>query len=135
MAETALAERFPEGVSGKRVHAVGAGGHGISAGVALAYARGALVTCCDVSGGAMSHLLANAGIPLTLGHDPSHVAEADLVVVSPAVTYLHPDLPELVAAVANAGGLGSFGAWYVLTKWEPTISAAFSLLFPIIMYG
>ncbi|HLJ80195.1 MAG TPA: UDP-N-acetylmuramate--L-alanine ligase [Ktedonobacterales bacterium] len=98
MAETALAERFPEGVSGKRVHAVGAGGHGISAGVALAYARGALVTCCDVSGGAMSHLLANAGIPLTLGHDPSHVAEADLVVVSPAVTYLHPDLPELVAA-------------------------------------
>ena len=98
MAETALAERFPEGVSGKRIHAVGAGGHGISAGVALAHARGAIVTCCDVSGGAMSHLLANAGIPLTLGHDPSHVADADLVVVSPAVTYLHPDLPELVAA-------------------------------------
>lgn len=98
MAETALAERFPAGVSGKRIHAVGAGGHGISAGVALAQARGALVTCCDVSGGAMSHLLVNAGIPLTLGHDPAHVAETDLVVVSPAVTYLHPNLPELVAA-------------------------------------
>jgi UDP-N-acetylmuramate--alanine ligase len=98
MAETALAVRFPQGVRGKRIHAVGAGGHGISAGVALAHARGALVTCCDVSGGAMSHLLANAGIPLTLGHDPSHIAEADLVVVSPAVTYLHPDLAELVAA-------------------------------------
>ncbi|HLZ22597.1 MAG TPA: UDP-N-acetylmuramate--L-alanine ligase [Ktedonobacterales bacterium] len=101
MAEAALAERFPDGVSGKRIHAVGAGGHGISAGVALAHARGALITCCDVSGGAMSRLLTNAGIPLTLGHDPSHVAEAELVVVSPAVTYLHPDLPELVAARAQ----------------------------------
>ena len=98
MAEMSLAERFPEGVSGKRIHAVGAGGHGISAGVALAHHRGALVTCCDVSGGAMARLLTNAGIPLTIGHDSAHVADADLVVVSPAVTYLHPDLPELVAA-------------------------------------
>lgn len=98
MAEMTLAERFPAGVSGKRIHAVGAGGHGISAGVALAHHRGALVTCCDVSGGAMSHLLTGAGIPLTIGHDPSHIAGADLVVVSPAVTYLHPDLPELIAA-------------------------------------
>lgn len=98
MAEMSLAERFPAGVSGKRIHAVGAGGHGISAGVALAHHRAALVTCCDVSGGAMSHLLTNAGIPLTIGHDPAHITGADLVVVSPAVTYLHPDLPELVAA-------------------------------------
>ena len=48
LADLAELERaFPDGVAGKRIHAVGAGGHGISAGLLLAHAAGALVTGCD----------------------------------------------------------------------------------------
>jgi UDP-N-acetylmuramate--alanine ligase len=98
MAEQSLAELFPDGLRGKRIHAVGAGGSGISAVMWLARERGAEVSGCDAAATSMSRLLNEKGIPVTLGHDPAHVADADLVVVSPAVTYRHPDLPETEAA-------------------------------------
>lgn len=98
MAEMSLAERFPEGVGSVRIHAVGAGGHGISAVLQLAKERGARVTGCDAAESGMSRMLAVKGIAVTIGHAAEHAAEADLVVVSPAVFFLHPDLPELVAA-------------------------------------
>ena len=94
----ALAELFAGGVEGKRIHAVGGGGSGISAALWLARERGALVSGCDVAETSMSRLLNSQGIALALGHDPAHVADADLVVVTPAVTYRHPHLPELEAA-------------------------------------
>ena len=43
----------------------------------------------------MSALLSSQGIAVTVGHDASHVADADLVLVSPAVLFRQPDLPEL----------------------------------------
>lgn len=93
-----LAELFPDGVKGKRIHAVGGGGSGISAALWLAHERGALVSGCDVAETSMSRLLNSQGIAISLGHDPAHVVDADLVVVTPAVTYRHPHLPELEAA-------------------------------------
>ncbi|MGZ6388848.1 MAG: UDP-N-acetylmuramate--L-alanine ligase [Ktedonobacterales bacterium] len=93
-----LMELFPDGVNGKRIHAVGGGGSGISAALWLAHERGALVSGCDVAETSMSRLLNSQGITISLGHDPAHVADADLVVVTPAVTYRHPHLPELEAA-------------------------------------
>lgn len=98
MAEMSLAERFPEGVRGVHIHAVGAGGHGISAVLQLARERGAQVTGCDAAESGMSRMLAEKGIAVTIGHAAEHTAEADLVVASPAVFFLHPDLPELLAA-------------------------------------
>src|SRR5215472_5352460 len=98
MAEEAqtLAELFPGGLQGKRIHAVGAGGSGISAALWLARERGALVSGCDVATTSMSRLLNSKGITITEGHDASHIAAGvDLVVVSPAVLYRRPDLPEL----------------------------------------
>jgi UDP-N-acetylmuramate--alanine ligase len=94
----ALEAAFPEGVRGKRIHAVGAGGHGISAGLLVAYARGVYVTGCDRSATPLSAMLRREGIPVTEGHDPAHVAGCDLVVTNPAVTFLFPNHPELVAA-------------------------------------
>jgi UDP-N-acetylmuramate--alanine ligase len=45
----------------------------------------------------MSRLLNSKGILITEGHDASHTAPGvDLVVVSPAVLYRRPDLPELI---------------------------------------
>jgi UDP-N-acetylmuramate--alanine ligase len=103
MTELSLAERFPHGLRGVRVHAVGAGGHGISAALRLARERGALVSGCDAADSPMARALASQGVPIAIGHDAGHAADADLVVVSPAVTFLQPDLPEL--AVARARGV------------------------------
>lgn len=93
-----LAAVFPGGVKGKRIHAVGGGGSGISAALWLAREHGALVSGCDVAETSMSRLLNSQGIAISLGHDPAHVMDADLVVVSPAVTFRHPHLPEVEAA-------------------------------------
>ncbi len=109
MAEVSLAEVFPDGMRDRRIHAVGAGGHGISAALLLARAHGAIVTGCDAAETAMSHLLARHGITVNVGHDARHTADADLVVVSPAVTYRNPDLPEL--SVARERGIP-------VVKWQ-----------------
>ena len=97
-----LAQFFPDGLTGKRIHAVGAGGIGISAVIQLARARGAQVTGCDVAETSMSRFLAGQGVPILLGHDPTHVIEGggpvDLVVNAPAVAVLDPHQAELVAA-------------------------------------
>jgi UDP-N-acetylmuramate--alanine ligase len=93
-----LVDLFPAGLRGKRIHAVGAGGSGISAVLRLAAEQGALVTGCDVAETTMSRLLNAQGVAVTLGHDPAHVAGSDLIVTTPAVTFLDAQHPELVAA-------------------------------------
>ncbi len=108
----ALEAAFPDGVRGKRIHAVGAGGHGISAGLLVAHARGALVTGCDHIPTPLSAMLRREGVPVTVGHDVAHVAGCDLVVTNPAVTFLHPNHPELAAARA----LG-----IPVSQWQPLL--------------
>jgi UDP-N-acetylmuramate--alanine ligase len=93
--EHMLREHFPAGLRGIRIHAVGAGGSGISAALWLAREHGAIVSGCDAASTSMSRLLASRGIVITEGHQPSHVDDVDLVVVSPAVLYRQPDLAEL----------------------------------------
>ncbi|HEY7093114.1 MAG TPA: Mur ligase domain-containing protein, partial [Ktedonobacterales bacterium] len=97
-APVALVALFPDGLRGKRIHAVGAGGSGISAVLRLAAEQGALVTGCDVAETTMAKRLNAQGVKVTVGHDPAHVAGCDLVVTTPAVTFLDNQLPELVAA-------------------------------------
>ena len=94
----ALVTLFPDGLRGKRIHAVGAGGSGISAVLRLAAEQGALVTGCDVAKTTMSKRLNTQGIKVTVGHDSAHVTGCDLVVTTPAVTFLNNQHPELVAA-------------------------------------
>ena len=43
-------------------------------------------------------MLAAKGVTILSGHDVAHVKGVDLVITNPAVTTLHPDHPELVAA-------------------------------------
>ena len=98
----ALSRRFPDGLDGRRIHAVGAGGIGISAVMQLARARGAIVTGCDMAESSMWRYLTSQGYALTRGHDPAHLTDStgpiDLVVSAPAVAYLNPDQRELVVA-------------------------------------
>jgi UDP-N-acetylmuramate--alanine ligase len=113
LADLAELERiFPLGVRGKHIHAVGAGGHGISAGLLVAQAAGAIVTGCDRAPSSLATMLEEAGISIAIGHDNDHVAEADLVVTNPAVTYLFPNHPELEAAQA----LG-----IPVAQWQPLL--------------
>src|SRR5260221_6864415 len=101
MGERSLGEGFPHGLGGVRSYAVGAGGHGSSAAVRRARERGALVSGGDAADSPMARALASQGVPIAIGHDAGHADDADLVVVSPAVTFLQPDLPELVVVRAR----------------------------------
>ncbi|HKV84534.1 MAG TPA: cyanophycin synthetase, partial [Ktedonobacterales bacterium] len=63
--------------------------------------RGALVSGCDATETHMLRTLRADGLDVAVGHDASHAENADLVVLSPAVTYLSPHLPELERARAR----------------------------------
>ncbi|WPF80979.1 UDP-N-acetylmuramate--L-alanine ligase [Sanguibacter sp. 4.1] len=82
------------------VHLVGIGGAGMSVVAQLLAARGARVQGTDARRSAVTDALVASGIQVWVGHDASHVAGAQTLVLSSAV---RPDNPELVAA--HAAGL------------------------------
>jgi len=71
--------------NGRRVHLVGIGGAGLSAIARVLMGRGALVSGSDLVLSPVAEALARDGARIYLGHDASHIADADLVVVSSAV--------------------------------------------------
>jgi UDP-N-acetylmuramate--alanine ligase len=82
-------------VAGTKIHFMGIGGIGVSALAELADREGAVVSGCDLTEGVMTRHLRDLGIPVTIGHDRSHVNGVDLVVYSSAVP---PENPERAAA-------------------------------------
>ncbi len=89
---------------GERIHVIGAAGAGASAAALLAAHGGAVVTGCDAGGASpYTPALEAAGIPLAWVHDPAHVTIApppSRVAVTKALTAVHPDHAELLAARA-----------------------------------
>lgn len=81
-----------------RVHFMGIGGVGMAGLAFLLKRRGLRVSGCDVSETPRTRWLASCGIPVARGHDPAHLADADALVVTPAVP---PDALELQAARAR----------------------------------
>jgi UDP-N-acetylmuramate--alanine ligase len=73
------------------VHFVGIAGAGMSGLAELFVRRGATVTGCDGAGDPTGDL-ARLGIPVAIGHDPSHVDGARAIVVTSAVPKTHPEL-------------------------------------------
>jgi len=78
-----------------RVHFVGIGGAGMSGIARVLLARGASVSGSDARSSRTTTALRALGASVRIGHDPSHVDDADTVVVSTAI---RQDNPELVAA-------------------------------------
>ena len=76
-------------------HLVGIGGVGMAALAVLLRNRGWKVSGYDIARSPRTAWLESLDIPVSVGHDASHVAGADMVVVTPAV---RPDNPEVVAA-------------------------------------
>ena len=78
-----------------RAHLVGVGGVGMAALAVLLRNRGWEVSGCDIARSARTDWLESLGVSVEIGHSPSHVLGADLVVVTPAV---RPGNPEVAAA-------------------------------------
>ncbi len=66
-----------------KVHFLGIGGSGTSAAAALAKAQGFEVTGCDKD---------------LEGHHPNHLKGINILAITPAITYLDPDNPEIIEA-------------------------------------
>jgi UDP-N-acetylmuramate--alanine ligase len=83
--------------SGRRLHVLGIGGAGMSAYALAAAALGATVSGSDQADSAYAQAVREAGIPVTIGHDPANLPDGDgvEVVVSTAIP---ADNPELLAA-------------------------------------
>ncbi len=76
------------------IHFVGIAGAGMSALALIAMSRGVTVSGCDSDSHAASEMT-ELGMPVTVGHDASHVSGSRAVVYTSAVSEDHP---ELVAA-------------------------------------
>jgi len=74
----------------KKVHFMGIGGSGMSGVAMLAEKMGYEISGCDLEGET-----AYAG-GIFKGHNPDHIKDVDLLVVSPAVYYQNKDNPELL---------------------------------------
>jgi UDP-N-acetylmuramate--alanine ligase len=79
----------------RRLHFVGAGGVGMS-GLAeiLLLSTPLEISGCDLTPSENTERLLTLGARIATGHDPRHVAEADLVVVSSAVDESNPEVAE-----------------------------------------
>src|ERR1700730_6183285 len=69
----------------KNIHFVGIGGIGMSGVAEILADRGVVVSGCDLKPSVSTDLLASRGIHVAMGHDPSHLQGADMVVVTSAV--------------------------------------------------
>lgn len=80
------------------VHFVGLGGIGMSGLARMLAQLGYWVSGCDAADAPLLHALRAERIVVSLGHDPAHVEDVDLVVITSAV---RADHPEVAAAVAR----------------------------------
>ena len=89
--------------AGERIHLIGIAGSGAGGVALLLHHAGARIDGCDAdTPSPYTPPLDAAGIQVISGHDPSHLAGVERVVITPALR-ANPDLPELVAA--GAAGL------------------------------
>jgi hypothetical protein len=94
-----------------RVHIVGVGGAGMSGLARLLVGAGVEVSGCDEHASSVLTSLGDEGVRVTLGHDASHVDEADIVTWSPAIDRGSTSGHHADDAIDGAGnpGTGSSG--------------------------
>ena len=75
----------------KSIHLVGIGGVGMAGLAVLLKAQGHEVSGCDLKASQRTRWLESHGVPVAIGHDPAHVRDADLVVLTSAVSTNEPE--------------------------------------------
>jgi UDP-N-acetylmuramate--alanine ligase len=83
----------------KTIHFVGIGGIGMSGLAEVLAHAGVSVSGCDLKRSAGTDLLVERGIPVTIGHDPAHVRDVELVIITSAIKGDHDE----VEAARRAG--------------------------------
>ena len=83
------------------LHFVGIGGVSMQALALWCRHEGFKVSGCDATDSAAVATLLEAGIAVSVGHDPAHAAGADVLIHSMAVTGTHPELAAARAAGAT----------------------------------
>ena len=78
----------------RRVHFIGIGGIGMSGIAELLANLGYVVSGSDERRSAVTDRLVSLGIRVSVGHDASHVGDADVVVISSAVRPTNPEVVE-----------------------------------------
>lgn len=76
----------------RKIHFIGIGGVGMSGLARLLYRMGHIVTGCDLAKSKYLDPLLEEGIEVYLGHDPSHLADTEIVVYSSAVPKENPEI-------------------------------------------
>ncbi len=84
--------------AGAHIHLVGIGGAGLSAIARLLLQRGFRVTGSDQRAGPVTEELAELGATVFVGHNATHVAGADLALISSAVPESNPEVQAARAA-------------------------------------
>ena len=79
----------------KRIHLVGIGGVGMAGLAVLLKAQGHEISGCDLKATPRTRWLESQGVAVAIGHDPAHVRDADMAVLTSAVS---ADEPERLAA-------------------------------------
>ncbi len=79
-------------MSVRHLHLMGVGGVGMCGIAEVLMAQGLTVSGCDLAANERTRRLTGLGAEIHLGHGPSHLAQADALVVSAAVPREHPEL-------------------------------------------
>ncbi len=98
LVRSAPTDSVPPLASLARVHIIGIAGSGMSGLARILLARGVPVSGCELRESATTEALRSAGAVVTIGNSAGHVAAADTVVYSTAISPRHP---EFVAARAS----------------------------------
>src|SRR5271165_3064635 len=88
----------PADLRGKHLHFMGIGGSGITSVAQMALLEGAVCTGCEQSLSGATDWMSAKGVAVAEGHDPAHLDGVDALIISPAITKLDPENPEVVAA-------------------------------------
>jgi UDP-N-acetylmuramate--alanine ligase len=78
----------------RRIHLVGIGGSGMGGIAEVLHQLGYEVSGSDLQESGMTRRLSGLGIPIARGHDPAHIADADVLVVSSAIDPVNPEVRE-----------------------------------------
>ena len=87
----------------KSVHLIGIGGVGMAGLAVLLKSRGCEVSGCDIHSSSRTAWLEKQGIRVFIGHDPSHLAGVDEVVVTPAVSRNETELVSFRGPIRRRG--------------------------------
>ncbi len=88
----------PTDLRGKHLHFMGIGGSGITSVAQMALLEGATCSGCEQTLSGATEWIQSKGVRVVEGHAGAHLDEVDVLVISPAITKLDPNNPEVVAA-------------------------------------